>query len=297
MTPAGRTDGRAEQSAAVRGAFWMLASVLCLVGMTIGARELSATMSSVEILSFRAIVGVVVMFPLLLRTGWPAFRTHQFRWHAGRSVLQFAAQFAWVFGIGILPLAEITALEFTIPLWAAPIAIVFLGERMGIHKWIAAFLGFAGILVILRPGFAVVSPAALVVLAGCLAFAATGVLMKHLARTDDPKLIVFYVNMIQLPMGLIPAAFVWVTPGWGDMPWVLLWGVGGLAATYAMAKAMQLADATLILPIDFVRLPFAAFLGYLLYSEELVVWTAVGALTIFGANYYSVTREARRGRS
>jgi drug/metabolite transporter (DMT)-like permease len=274
----------------------MLASVLCLVGMTIGARELSAKMSSVEILSFRAIVGVVVMFPFLLRGGWAAFRTHQFGWHAGRSVLQFAAQFAWVFGIATLPLAEITALEFTIPLWAAPIAILFLGERMAVHKWLALLLGFAGILIILRPGIAVVSPAALVVLAGCLAFAATGVLMKHLARTDDPKLIVFYVNLIQLPMALIPAVYVWVTPNWSDAPWIFLWGFGGLAATYAMAKAMQLADATLILPIDFVRLPFAAFLGYLLYAEQIVLWTLFGALIIFGANYYSVTREARRSR-
>jgi len=277
----------------VRASLWMCVTISGFVLMMVAVRELTSELPKVEIMFFRNIIAVVVLTPFLWRGGLRGLGTRRGWVHGGRAAIQFTAQFTWVYGVALLPLAEVTSLEFTIPVWTALLAIPLLGERMGRHRWIATLGGFAGVLIILRPGAAVISPAALVVLAGCVAFAANHVAVKYLTRHDDPKLIVFYMNVLQLPMGLIPALFVWVWPAWSDAPWILAWGLAGLAANYAMARAFRLADATLMAPLDFLRLPLVALVAYLVYAEALDVWVALGAAMIFGGNYYSVWREAR----
>jgi drug/metabolite transporter (DMT)-like permease len=250
-------------------------------------------MAAIEIVFFRNATALVLLLPFVWRVGLRGVATRKIGWHAGRAAIQIVAQFTWVYGITHLPLAEVMALEFSIPIWVALIAIPFLGERMTLHKWAATILGFAGVLVILRPGVAVVDPAALIVLGGCIVFALNHVLIKYLTRTEDALVIVFYINLCQLPLGLVPSLFVWVTPGLADMPWIVLWGGAGLLGNYAMARALHLADATLLAPIDFLRLPFTALAAYLVYREALDPLTALGAAVIFGANYYSVRKEAR----
>jgi S-adenosylmethionine uptake transporter len=287
---------RPPLSANLAGVAWMLVAVFCFLVMAVAARELSKRIEPSEILFFRNLISVVVTYPMLVYAGLNALRTRKLPWHGARAVIQFSAQYTWVYALPLLPLAEITALEFTVPLWTAPLAILFLGERIGPQRWVATLLGFVGVLVILRPGMAVVSPAALIVLAGCISFAATGVLVKYLTRTDDPRLVVFMTNLFQLPVALGIALFSWVTPTWPEVPWILAWGLAGLLAQHSMARALSLADVTLIGPIDFARLPFIALVGYLLYAEALDPWTAVGAAIIFGANYHSVRKEARPGR-
>lgn len=288
--------GRLGLSATAEGVLWILVTVFAFVVMAIAVRKLSHRIDAIEILFFRNLVAVVFTLPLVMAAGAAVFHTRQLRWHGARAVVQFGAQFSWVYALPLLPLAEITALEFTVPLWTAPLAILFLGERVGIPRWVATVLGFVGVLVILRPGFAVVSPAAMVVLAGCIGFAAAGVLVKYLTRTDDPRIIVLYSNLIQLPVALVPTLFVWVTPSWSDAPWILAWGLVGLAAQHAMAQGLRLIDVTLGAPIDFARLPMIAFVGYALYDELMSLWTAVGALIIFGANYYALRAETLRRR-
>jgi drug/metabolite transporter (DMT)-like permease len=276
----------------LRGVLWMIGTLLCFSLMSVAARELSTEMEAVEILVFRNAVAVAVMAPFVLGRGLAGLRTHNFKLHLTRSVIQLAAQFSWIYGIALMPLAEVTALEFTIPLWTLILAVLFLGEKATGPKIVATVAGLIGVVVILRPGIAAVSPVALVVLAGAACFAGSGVLVKYLTRSEDPTRIVFFMNLLQLPIVTIPALFVWVTPGPADWPWIIAWGVAGLAAHYTMARGLQLADITLIFPIDFLRLPLIAVVGWMFYAEALDPWTAIGAIIIFAGNYHSVRKEA-----
>ena len=280
--------------AVVRAVLWLSITMACFIGMMIAARRLTTEMSVFEVMFFRNAIGLLVLAPFVFRRGIAGLATTRMRIHAGRAAVQFGAQYSWIYGVAMLPLAEVTALEYTVPIWTAILALPILRERMTAHRWVATIFGFAGVLVILRPGLAAVSPAAIVVLTGCAGFALNHVLVKYLTRTDKPEVIVFYMNLFQLPIALAPALFVWTTPSWAEVPWIVAFGSAGLVANYAMARALRLVDATVLAPIDFLRLPFTALAAYLLYAEALSPWTALGALVIFSANYHSLRREAKK---
>lgn len=280
----------------VQAILWFCGTMAGFAGMAIAARGLHTEMSTFEILFFRSLIGVLIVLPFIARRGFADIRTRRFRWHACRAAVQFGAQICWIYGIVHLTLSDLTAIEFSIPLFTALLAVLFLGERMWRHKWVATVVGFAGVLIILRPEGSAFNVAGLVMLTGSVLYAGSGVLVKYLTRTDSPQGIIFWMNLLQLPAGLIPAVFVydWTTPTPADVPWILIWGCAGLWAHYAMARALALADITIIFPLDFLRLPFMALIGFLLYSEAISPWTAVGALIIFAANYHGVREESRR---
>ncbi len=277
----------------VRAVLWFCGTMAGFAGMAIAARDLWHSMSVFEILAFRSFIGVIVVLPFVLRNGLAGLATPNIKMHGLRAVVQLGGQASWIYGVALLTLAKITALEFTVPLWAALLAAPLLGERLQRHKLIATIGGFVGVMIILRPGMVALSAPAMVVLMGSVFYALSGIFVKYLTRTDSPQIIVFYMNLIQLPIGLIPALFVWVTPSWADVPWILVWGFSGLFAHYTMARALKLADISLVYPLDFLRLPFMALIGYLFYAELLDPWIALGAVIIFGANYYSVRQESR----
>jgi drug/metabolite transporter (DMT)-like permease len=159
---------------------------------------------------------------------------------------------------------------------------------------VAIGAGLAGIALIVRPGTAAVGSGALVVLLGAaLCFAGSTLCVKALLRTDRPTAVVFYMSVIQLPLGLAPSLLVWVTPAWADAPWLVAMGLTALGAHYSMARALSLADASFVLPIDFLRLPFIAAVARALYGEVIDAWTILGAGLIFAGNYWSVRQEAR----
>ena len=275
----------------LRGVVWMIGTLLCFSLMSVAARELSSEMHAVEILVFRNAIAVAVVAPFVLGRGLVRLRSRNIRPHLTRAVVQLGGQFSWIYGIALLPLAEVTALEFTVPLWTLILAVLFLGETASRAKIAATAAGLVGVAVILRPGIEAVSPVALVVIAGAACFAASGVLVKYLTRTEDATMIVFYMNLLQLPIVTIPALFVWVHPGLADWPWIMAWGFAGLGAHYTMARGLRLADITLIFPLDFLRLPLIAVVGWMFYAEALDPWTALGALIIFAGNYHSVRKE------
>lgn len=276
---------------------WFCGTMAGFAGMAISARELHTTMSTFEILFFRSLIGVLVVLPFIMRNRFRDLRTTKFRFHGCRALVQFSAQLCWMYGIIHLTLSDLTAIEFTVPVFTAVLAVMFLGETMWRHKWIATLLGFVGVLIILQPEGSAFSVAGFVMLLGSALYAGSGIFVKYLTRTDTPQGIIFYMNAMQLPLGLIPAVFIfeWVTPAPTDIPWILAWGLSGLFAHYTMARALKLADITIIFPLDFLRLPLMALLGYLLYAEAINPWTAVGGIVIFAANYYGVREEARRG--
>ena len=294
------THGRTASQGApnvLGAALWTVGTLASFVTMMVAVRELSATMSSFEILAFRSIVGLVLLAPVAMRYGAATLGTRRLGLHLARNIVHFGGQFGWVYGVAYLSLAEVTAIEFTAPVWVAVIAALFLGERIGSHRVIAVVLGFAGVLVILRPGITAVSGASLVVLASAICFGASYCMVKALTRTDSPWPILFYMQVFQLPLGLVPALFDWVTPTWADAPWIFLIGFTALTAHYCNARALTLADASIVIPLDFLRLPMIALVAWLLYTESVDIWILLGASMIFAGNYVSVWRETRKGRA
>lgn len=282
----------------VRGVAWTILGLTCFLGMVVAVRHLSAHMSVFETLFFRCSVGLVIILPLIAPGGFRAIRSARPGLQSLRACVHLAAQYTWVLGVTALPLAAMTTLEFIIPLLVAIIAPLAVGERVGRYRWTAVLVGFAGVLVMLRPGVVVISTPAIVVIAGCFCFAAAGTIVKILMRTDSPMSVVFYMNVVQLPLSLslALAATDWVNPVLDDVPWILIWGAGGVLAHYSMARALSLTDLTIVYPLDYLRLPFVAAIGWFTYRESVSIWTAAGATLIIGANWWMVRREARLAR-
>jgi drug/metabolite transporter (DMT)-like permease len=278
---------------AIRAALWMFGALASFMAMAIAGRQLSVELTTFQILFFRSLVGLVVVVVLLQRSGWAQVRTQVFSRHLMRNLTHFSGQYGWFYGIALIPLTEVFAIEFTVPLWTAILATVFLGERMSGLRALAVAMGFAGILVILRPGIAIVSPAALAVLGGAMGYAISHIFTKRLSVTETPLTILFYMTVIQLPLGLVPALPGWVWPSLAAWPWVGVVAVTALSAHYCLTRAFQLADATLVVSMDFLRLPLIAVVGFLFYGEPLQIWVFVGALIVFAATWLNL-KSARK---
>jgi drug/metabolite transporter (DMT)-like permease len=280
--------------AALRGALWMVGALLSFSAMAIAVRELLPSMGNFEILFLRSLVSLVILLAILPRLGLARLRTRRLGLHALRSVLHLGGQYAWVYAIALLPLATVFAIEFTMPVWTALLAMPLLGERLNRGRIVMLVLGLAGILVILRPGFAVLQPAALVMVAGSFAYASTMICTKRLMQSDSAFAVIFYMALIQLPLALFPALPSWVAPRLADLPWILVVGTASLAAHLCLARAMRVADASLVTPIDFLRLPLIAVVGAMFYGEKIEVTILAGAAIIFAGTWYSIRRESRR---
>jgi drug/metabolite transporter (DMT)-like permease len=286
----------ARLAPAMRAALWMLGAVVSLSTMAISGRELSAELNTFQILFFRSVVGLAVISALLQRAGWHQVRTRVFGVHVWRNVSHYAGQFGWFFALGVIPLAEVFAIEFTTPIWTAMLASFLLGERLNRLRAVAMATGFVGVLVILRPGLAVVSIGALAVLGAAVAYAVAYVMTKKLSATESPLSILFYMTAIQLPLGLAAALFDWRWPSAWAWPWVAVVAVTALLAHYCITRAFRLADATVVVPLDFLRLPLIAVLGWLLYAEPVNGWVLLGALIVFAGVWLNVksAQPARR---
>ena len=286
--------GMLSQSNAVRGAAWMGGAVLCFAIMAIAVRELLRHMGILEILSLRTFVTLVLVCAVVSRHGFRQIRTQRFSIHCARSLVHLAGQFCWMYAIGALTLTTVFAIEFTMPVWVAVLAGFFLGERLNRGRIVMLILGLAGIAIILRPGLGAFNPAALVMVLGSIFYAANMIFTKRLSATDSPLTVLFWMSAVQMPLTLTAALPEWVAPQLVDVPWILAIGAGSFAAHYSMTRAMKFADATVVVPIDFLRLPLIAVVGALFYAEPLEAATFTGAAVIFAGTYCSLRRESLR---
>ncbi|WP_245863214.1 DMT family transporter [Candidatus Viridilinea mediisalina] len=287
---------RSAPSAMLRAAGWMVGALVSFTTMALAGRELAAELSTFQILFFRSLIGVLLLVGLLGRTGWGQLRTQQWRLHVGRNLAHFGGQFGWFYGLAMIPLAEVFALEFTAPIWTALLAALWLGERMSRTRVLAIGLGMVGLLIILRPGFQELHPATLGVLLGAMGFAVAHILTKRLARHDTPICILFYMTIIQLPLALIPTLSNWVVPAVALWPWLVLVGLCALSAHYCLTRALSLADATVVVPMDFLRLPLIAVVGMLFYQEPFDGLVLLGAAVMMVGIWINVWGERRRER-
>lgn len=273
---------------------WMGGALFSFMAMAVAGRELSREMGTFEILAFRSIIGLIIVLVLLHRCGWRAAGTSRPLLHLLRNSAHFIGQYGWFYGIALIPLSEVFAIEFTVPIWAAVLAVLVLGERMTRAKWLAIGLGIAGMLLILRPGMQAVHPAAFAVLAGAVGYSISHVLTKKLTSTDSPLVILFFMTVMQLPMALIPALGSIGMPSPPMLPWLLVVGSAALTAHYCMARAFMLADATVVVPLDFLRLPLIALVGFMFYGERLDPLVFAGALLMLAGNYINVRAVTRK---
>lgn len=283
-----------SQSHVVRGVLWMLGAVLSFALMAVAVRELLRHMGILQILSLRTAVTLVIVCTLIPRSGFAPLRTQRFPVHATRALMHLAGQFCWMYAIGALTLATVFAIEFTMPVWTAILAALFLGERLNRGRLVQLALGLIGVAIILRPGLGAFHPAALVMVLGSMFFAGNMIFTKRLSATDSALAVTFWMSTVQMPITLLASASSWVAPALADMPWILAIGAGSFAAHYSMTRAMKLADATVVVPIDFIRLPLIAVVGALFYAEAFDPMVIVGAAVIFTGTYYSLTREQRK---
>jgi len=277
----------------VRGVLWMLGAVLSFAAMAIAVRGLQRHMGSFEIVFLRSIVMLGLALSFLPRSGLASLRTHRIHLHFGRNLIHVLGQFLWVYSIGALTLATVFAIEFTMPVWTAILAAIFLHEKLTRPRLVQLVLGLAGVLIILRPGGGEFHPAALAMIVGSLCYASSFIFTKRLSSTDTALAILFWMSVIQTPISLALAIPQWVAPVTADVPWILAVGFGAFWAHYCMTRSMMLVDATVAVPIDFIRLPLIAVIGATLYGEAFDPMVIVGAVVIFAGTYYSLSRERR----
>ncbi len=278
----------------LQATLWMAGALFSFMAMAISGRELSAELTTYQILFFRSLIGVLLIAFLVSRSGWGQIKTGRFKGHLLRNCAHFGGQYGWFLGLAFIPLAEVIAIEFTTPVWTALLAAAFLGEKLTLPRLTALVLGITGLLIILRPGMGAVHPAAFAVLAGAVGYSITYILTKSLSATETPLCILFYMTLMQLPMGMIPSLIDWHTPSAASIPWILLVGVTAMSAHYCMTRAFKLADATVVVPMDFMRLPLIALVGYLFYSEVIDWPVAVGAAVMLAGNFINIMAEHRK---
>jgi drug/metabolite transporter (DMT)-like permease len=276
----------------IRAALWMFGAIMSFMAMALSGRELSAELKTFEILFFRSVIGLVIVALLLHRAGWTQVRTRAFGKHFVRNVAHFGGQYGWFYGLAFIPLTEVFAIEFTTPIWTAILATFFLGERMNAMRILAIVVGFIGTLVILRPGASMINPATLAVLGSAFAYAISSTLTKRLSDTETPFAILFYMTAIQLPLAMATAMTNWVWPSARLWPWIAVVAITALSAHYCLARAFRLADATLIAPLDFLRLPLIAVAGWIFYGEALNPWVIVGAVIVFCGTWLNLRSTA-----
>ena len=233
----------------------------------------------------------------MLRTDFAGLQTSSIRKYGLRGLASIIAMLCWFYGLATMPIAEATALSFTAPIFASIGAIFFLGERMGVRRWGAIVVGFTGAMIILRPGIASISLSSLVVLGGSAAVACSIIMVKILSRTEPSSLIVAYMGIYLVPMSLVPALFFWAMPMGSDWLWLIFIGVVATAGQLGITHAYAATEATVVLPFDYARLPFAALIGYLAFDESPDLWTWIGAAVIAGSAIYIARREANLARA
>lgn len=278
----------------LQAAAWMVGALFSFMAIAIGGRELSQQLDTFEILFYRSLIGLIVVVGLLAKSGWQQIRTQQLGLHLGRNLAHYGGQFGWFYGLAVIPLAEVFALEFTVPLWTTLLASILLKEKITRSRLTAVMLGFLGVLIILRPGILVINPASMAVLGAAVGYAMSHTLTRKLAQTDTPLTILFYMTLIQLPFGIIPAVRNWGSLTGIGWFWILVVGLTALTAHFCMTKAFQLADATLVVPMDFLRLPLIAVVGALFYAEPIDQFVLFGAFLMLIGNSLNLRAEQKK---
>lgn len=273
------------QPSNLKAAFWMAGWITLMLTMAVVGREVTRELDAFQVMELRALIGIVLIYPLVhMHGGLKTMRTAFPARHLARNMVHYCAQYCWFVALGLIPLAQVISIEFTMPIWTAILAMIFLSERMNAWKIAAIVFGILGVLIIVRPEAGSIDPGQAWALASSVGFAISVVMIKALTRTDSVVRILFWMLVIQAVIGAVPAYLVWQpvpTHLWG---FVLAVAFCGTFSHYCMTRAMLYADATVVVPMDFIRVPASAIVGWLIYSEGIDVYIVTGAALILLGN-------------
>ena len=297
--PAPAAPGQSKpRSKALRGILWMLGASLCFAGMHGVIKQVAWTgLHPFEIAFFRVFLGIIPIIPWFLRDGFGPLRTKRLGLFTLRGVRNVGAMMCFFSALAMAPLAQVTALGFTAPIFATVLAVLFMGEVVRLRRWTAILFGFAGTVVILRPGFGEIEPGALLVLISAVIWGGCVIIIKKLGETESSATITAYMTVIMAPILAVPAAFVWQWPTLEQWGLLVAIGIFGGGAQMGMAQALKLADTHVVGPVDFVRLIWVSAIGYAFFNEVPDIFVWIGGAMILGSTAYIAYREHRVGRT
>lgn len=278
----------------LRGIILMTISVGLATGTHAVIRHLGSDLPPEEVVVIRHFFALMALSPFIMRAGLRrTLGTHRFGLHVTRGVIGGANALAWYTGLTLVPFVVATSLSFMAVIFLTIGAVLFLGEKAGPRRWSAVIIGFVGALIILRPGIEVIAPGSMLVLLSAVLSGVSMLLLKLLTRTESPLTIVTYMYLFRIGIAAIPAAITWVTPTLEHLLWFVLIGAVSSVTNMAQAQAFKDADATLLAPVRFTRLVWAALIGFFIFAETPDLWTWVGAAVIGGSISYIAFREAQ----
>lgn len=275
----------------LQAGLWMIGAITSFTAMAIAGRTVSIDLDTFEIMLYRSMTGICIVLIIGFATGaLSRVRLHQPGLHLARNLAHFTGQNLWFYAIAVAPLAQVFALEFTTPLWVIVLSPLLLGERLTRIGIVAALIGFVGILIVARPSAASLNLGVLTAAMSAVCFALTAIATRKLTRTETTMSILLFLTVFQGIFGLICAGFDGdiTLPTATTAPWVVLIGCAGLLAHYCLTTALSLAPASVVMPIDFARLPAIAVVGALVYAEPLDPLVFLGAALIFGGNWLNI---------
>ena len=281
----------------MRATILMIVALFMFACMSVFIRLSTDSLPVVEVVFFRNALAVVLLMPLIMHTGWSSLRMNKPNLFFLRALINVGGMFAGFTALTLIPLAQVTALSFTGPLFVTIGAVLFLGEVIRARRIAGIIVGFFGTLIILQPGFTEISFGAMMALASTISIAMASLIVKKLTATETPEAIVTWMVVMQSPLALIPAISVWQWPTL--QAWVYLWAMA-LTATIAhlcFTRAFRLVDITALQPLEFIKLPFTVFLAWIVFAEWPGLWTWVGGTVIFASTVYITQREVEAKKS
>jgi len=287
-----QADASNSNARVASGAAWMVLAACLLATLSLLVRQVSGELHPFEIAFFRNIAQLLLMVPWLIVAGFAVMRTDRLWAHIRRSIFGILAMLSWFWVITKMPLAEATSISFSAPLFTTLGAALFLGEQVGPRRWLATFMGFVGVLVIIRPGFRDVGEIQLIAILCAVLIAGAMLSNKSLAKTENPNAMVVWMGFFMTLFSLPSAIPVWQWPSVETSAWLVVLGLVATAAHLALNRAFVRGDASFIAPFGFVQIPFIALMGYVFFAETPDTWTWVGAAIIVGSGIYTAHREA-----
>lgn len=278
----------------IKGAVWMLISCALLAGLAaIGRYVMLQGVPPLEVMFLRVLFALIAMAPLFMYRGLELVRTKQLKVYIVRVITGIAAMMTWFSAIALIPIGEVTAISFLAPIFTTVGAALVLGEIVRVRRWIATTVGLIGALIILRPGLVEFGTGAWLSLGSAVAMGVSSLILKSLTNGDDPDKVVFISTAMMTPITFVIALFVWEWPEPHIWPYLLAMGPVAMLGHLALTRALAATDASVVMGIDFARLPFAVLFGFLVLGEIIDLWTWIGAGVIFAASAYIMHREAR----
>ncbi len=299
IVPVQRPARTLADSNPLLAAIWMIGAIVSFTSMAVAGRAVSFELDTFEIMMFRSFIGIGIVGGVILLSGRQnEITSRSLGVHMVRNLSHFAGQNLWFYAITVIPLAQVFALEFTLPIWAMFLAVIVLGEHLTKSRVVAALIGFVGILIVTRPWTLGISPGVTMAALAAVGFAGSAVFTRLLTRTETVFCILFWLTVMQATLGVICAGYDGdiALPSAQSWPWLVLIGCAGLVAHFCLTKALSLAPAAVVTPMDFARLPVVVVVAALLYNEAVELPVLLGAALIFAANYYNILTERRRNR-